>query len=368
MPTTSRPTTEQVLPFRIDRAAAADLVDQVTAGLQGAIRSGAFAPGARLPGVRDLARDLGVSTVIANQAVRRLADDGLLVARRKLGIHVAAAHDKIWRGHVLWLMDASPSFYFAARQEALLAALEAANLRTTVLSMPAAGGAELAPTIGAALDSLSLTAVACSQTVPGLAAECARRGLPLVSALDLEPTLAEQTRAALAELAAHCAALGLRRLAVLAPVEAQAQAAVAAFAAQGLTLTSVPRAPTWRGTSQIESFERCGHASMVQLLALGQLPDLLFVADDYAARGALTALLSAGVRLPDMMQFVTWANRGHCPVYHADLTRIEEDPVAVGQLLAAAVLATRGQPAPPPPRSSLIRFIAGQTTRARPAS
>lgn len=364
------PPLRPLLNFAIDRATAASLADQVTAGLQGAILSGSFAPGARLPGVRALAQELGVSHVVASQAVRRLADEGLLVARRRTGIHVAATPRKVWRGHVLWLTSTIQSYYFAARQEALLARLGSADLRVTTLCLDSSASGSLAPVL-AALDTLSIAAVVSGFALPGLASECARRAIPLVSNESAWQALTAGCvttpgEPALQALAAHCRALGITRPALLAPIASEALQVEAIFAAHGLALATVPTPPVgWLGDGPLEQMESVGYAATQAMLAAPQRPELLYVADDYAARGALLALAEAGVRLPQDLQFVAAVNRCHRPSFQRDFTRIERDPAAIGTRLAEVLLQVLAQPASPPLVVTLpARFVAGTTTHA----
>jgi len=70
------------------------------------------------------------------------------------------------------------------------------------------------------------------------------------------------------------------------------------------------------------------------------LPDVLYLGDDYLAAGAVTALLTAGVRIPEDVRVVTWANKGSgCgPVFVKPFTRIEVDTAAHGRKVAECVL------------------------------
>lgn len=361
------------LPFAVDHAAGVNLVDQVAAGLQGAIQSGAYGPGERLPRTRELASGLGVSLVVAHQAVRRLAADGLLVARRKTGIRVAATHEKVWRAHVLWLTAPPQSFYFAARQAALLQRLEAADVRTTAVS-PAADAQGEWTQVQAALATMSITLVICAVGLPGLEEDCRRRGVPLVTIDDAYcPSsaghLTQDREPALVALAEHCRALGITRPAVLGPVGDLSQRVVDVFARHGLTLAPVPMPDSWRGEGMVETLENVGYDATVRLLAAGPLPQLLYVADDYAARGCLTALLLAGVRIPADLQLVIWSNRFHHPTYPVEFTRLELDPMATGTNLADLALAVLAGDRRTPLTVSLPpRFIVGQTTAPRPAT
>lgn len=69
-----------------------DLDDRTPAGIAAAvsrrIRSGAIAPGSRLPTVREVARELRVSPATVNQAWRALAATGAIVARGRAGTFV----------------------------------------------------------------------------------------------------------------------------------------------------------------------------------------------------------------------------------------------------------------------------------------
>ena len=67
--------------FRNDQPIYAQLVDQITL----AILSGAFAPGERLPAVRDLAAQAGVNPNTMQRALAQLESTGLIFAQRTAG-------------------------------------------------------------------------------------------------------------------------------------------------------------------------------------------------------------------------------------------------------------------------------------------
>lgn len=55
---------------------------QVAGDLQGKIDAGDYAPGSRLPSVRQLAASYGVSSQTVQRALRELANDGLVVSQQ----------------------------------------------------------------------------------------------------------------------------------------------------------------------------------------------------------------------------------------------------------------------------------------------
>jgi DNA-binding transcriptional regulator YhcF (GntR family) len=74
----------------LDMLAATPPYEQVRAQLAGHIRAGALRVGDKLPVVRALAADLGVSTNTVGRAYRELEAGGLVTTRRRVGTIVQA--------------------------------------------------------------------------------------------------------------------------------------------------------------------------------------------------------------------------------------------------------------------------------------
>ncbi|MBE6398182.1 MAG: winged helix-turn-helix transcriptional regulator, partial [Lentisphaerae bacterium] len=87
--------------FTLDRSRRGDLSRQVSAGLRTAIETGYYQPGEILPPVRDLAEILEISKGIAEQAVARLREEGLISPRPSVGSVVCASDRPLWKGQVL---------------------------------------------------------------------------------------------------------------------------------------------------------------------------------------------------------------------------------------------------------------------------
>ncbi|GBQ35093.1 PLP-dependent aminotransferase family protein [Gluconacetobacter azotocaptans] len=77
-------------PFHVDPAHPRPLVSQIVQTLAERIGDGSLAPGSRLPSVRRLAAQCGVSTLTVSNAYNRLVADGALEARPARGYFVAA--------------------------------------------------------------------------------------------------------------------------------------------------------------------------------------------------------------------------------------------------------------------------------------
>ena len=75
--------------LRVDPAAPTPLWSQIEDGIRRLVASGALAPGAVVPSVRDLARDLRVNPATVARAYQRLTEAGVLSVKRGDGTYVA---------------------------------------------------------------------------------------------------------------------------------------------------------------------------------------------------------------------------------------------------------------------------------------
>ena len=77
----------------IDPDSAVAPYEQIRAQVVAAVRSGALAPGTRLPTVRHLAADLGLAPNTVARAFRELEKAGVVATRGRLGTFVEATGD-----------------------------------------------------------------------------------------------------------------------------------------------------------------------------------------------------------------------------------------------------------------------------------
>jgi len=91
----------KTIPFEVRRDDGRTLVRQVVDGMRQAVVCGYYAPGDALPSYSDLAKALDVSSIVTKTAFQRLADEGIVVARPRIGTFVRDMGAKLWRGQVL---------------------------------------------------------------------------------------------------------------------------------------------------------------------------------------------------------------------------------------------------------------------------
>jgi GntR family transcriptional regulator len=85
------------LGLRIDPRDAVPLWKQIEDSVRRLVATGALAPGAAVPSVRDLARDLAVNPATVSKAYQGLCDAGILEVRRGAGTFVTGSPPALGR-------------------------------------------------------------------------------------------------------------------------------------------------------------------------------------------------------------------------------------------------------------------------------
>ena len=118
--------------LRVDAAAAVPIWRQIEEGMTHLVAAGALGPGAAVPSVRDLARDLRVNPATVAKAYQRLVEQGVLEVRRGEGTFVASAPPALPRGQRSRVIAEAATRYVAgianlgaSREEALQAVRDA---------------------------------------------------------------------------------------------------------------------------------------------------------------------------------------------------------------------------------------------------
>lgn len=342
--------TRHEIPFAISPSNGARLAVQAADGFRKAILSGYYKPGDVLPTFRELAKMLGTSIRIPIEAFKILSAEGLVVSRQGSGSVVLSPGERVWKGCVVFVSigaDASPfTNLLAAAMRERVSNAGYLFVRAAVPVLPD-GGYDFAA-LDMVLGKTARLAVLIYDH-PDVARHIADQGVPYIAYLTarcpLPSCLAQvvQNRgSAVPAFVAHCKAAGVRSVVQIAP-ETSYLNATAALAAAGIRseFLHVPYVKSEDPYMMIEDIRRSAFAYCRDFLRKNarRLPDLLTVADDFYAEGALTAIAACGLRVPDDLRFVAWANRGFGPVWSVPLTRVELDPCRSGSVLAEVALA-----------------------------
>ena len=129
-----------MLILTIDRALEDPVYHQVADQLRRLVASGDLGPGATLPSVRQLARDLGVNLNTIARAYRLLESEGFLVIRDRAGVVVASPAVEIEQSARAKLLDEMRATVARLRQAGMTAEELMAALQREVLAID--GGKE----------------------------------------------------------------------------------------------------------------------------------------------------------------------------------------------------------------------------------
>jgi DNA-binding LacI/PurR family transcriptional regulator len=357
------------LPFRIRLEDRMSLTDQLADGLRHAIRSGVLRSGDTLPTLLEMADRMGVSEFVARHAVRRLSAEGLVCARRRVGIKVNG-NVNAWKASVLGLQWGVPSMYYhSVLNSVVTERLDASNVLFDAKYISQAEADRGFPRVQADLAHAFSLAVIRGHT-HGLDALLSRREIPFIHCTWSRPSpLAVRAilmRHALVfpAIRDHCLACGVRDMLLVGlPGDTHNIQLRRLLTAAGVRCRSISVQP-------IDTFESPEDVERSALNAMDawlerekQLPDLIWFSDDFVARGALLAMTARGVRIPEDVQVITLTNRGMAPAFIKPLTRVEMDPARDGEAIAASVLEQLdGKPWDGKPIVLAPTFIAGATT------
>ena len=335
------------VPFSVSRDDARTLLRQVEDGLRESIVGGVFRPGETLPSYRELAALLGVSQIITKTALRKLAEEGLVDSRPRIGSVVRDPGKRLWRGHVVFVYDDNDLGYFqTVLSESLRLHLNRAGYlftRATVEADVHDRPLDFSNLDAALAHSVDLAIVLYNR--PAVVRHLAERGIPCVavsenlSGAGTAGLTGLDYAAALPGFIAACHRTGVRNVVQIAWHRGMCNALPALLDA-GIAATGHLTRPDLSGGKLI-GVEKAGYELFRRLAATGQLrADAVYLfTDDYLARGALLAMAHAGLDTPRDVRIATLFNKGLGPFHPRELSRMEVDPQASAAIVADAAIA-----------------------------
>ena len=330
------------LPFSINRSEGRNLTSQMADGLRRAIVGGYYKAGQALPSLEMLSSRLGVSMNVARAAMRKLAQEGLVLPRCHVGSVVQQLGAKKRRGHVLIVQHGTASSHTNAIVGAARSTLSRLGylVTTVVVFKDADGRYDMEPLEIELRNTVNLSILVMNS--PAIERVLARSGIPFmayggrkcrsanfvgqvrIETLPLENTVRECVSHGISRVLIVCAWLSYDPILTL--------FAKARIAAEEWRIDCTAR------ESSDEIVQRSGLEAFTERFrqeGRSWLPELLiFPDDDFLAAGCLMALLAEGVRVPEDVRVVTLANKGIGPVFVKPLTRFEIDPRLFGAQIA----------------------------------
>ncbi len=329
------------------------------------ISFGRLKAGDRLPTIHELSSMEGLTFRLARGVVERLAREGYVRSRPRLGTFVLPRDVVAFRGRVLFVMpDVDVSSYHVSQiKDALRKSLTKAGyvFVTTVFPQDPRGSLAL---LSHELTNMPELVMAMYAT-PCVREYLRKSGANCVFLYGDEPEAGAgawirfTSEPAIANFVAHCVRSGVRSVKEVRFDGNDTPDAIQALASKGISSSMM----TIRRNNLFGRYEGIVRASYETFLNFprSRFPDLFLFWDDFVAQGALTAFLKRGVRLPGDVKVVALSNRGLGPVYPEPLTRFECDAVGAGETVASYALAVLAKGRPPPVPLISPNYIFGST-------
>jgi len=334
------------LPFGIDRAERKPLADQLADGLRHAIETGRYRPGDTLPTIHEMCAAFGLSIRAPQAALKTLAAEGLIVSRRRLGSMVLERNATIWKGHVvLFQPDRNPIYYKTVIEMRMAEKLFRAGYMTTRVMLPFVSSRrpDFAPLAAILRQSTSLVLMH-----GDLAAGwkfLSRSGVPFAVVTERPCRMAGcvgsvlwDRNAAMGRFEDWCRREEVRSLLQIGSRH-DSFLDMSRVRRAGVRVKSVHLVRRRNPSPGFEFIwdEVC--PLFERLLHTGDWPDAILFTDDYITRAAVPLMLKHGVRIPDDVRVVSWANVGNRQLFSVPMPLMEMNPFADAEKICDAVLA-----------------------------
>lgn len=339
-------------PFKVDRTLHTSLAVQLSDALRTAIRTGYYAPGDVLPPIREMSEMTGISCVLVSRAIRILKEERLVCPRPHIGIVVCDSKSPMWKGQTLIVVPSGGSIqYLTVVGDVLRDMLTKEGYLPLVATVLRKEDGSCDFSLLDMMIHHQIDVVVQLHDQPEISQWLSDKGISFVrfsktmldSCKNCLGTVLRKNTAAVGDFVELCRENGVKSVLQISmdskhPVDVRNALEGIGIAADEWKVvvrngrhipgTQVARASADAFTARLEKEGR------------KWLPDVLFFQDDYLAMGALTALQAAGVRIPEDVGVVTWANVncGCGPIFVKPLTRIEANAAEDGAHLAGIVL------------------------------
>ena len=336
--------------FRVDRARAERLSDQLYAGFDAAIASGFYTAGDILPAREQIAARYGVSETVVRKALSRLMAEDVLVSHPGIGCVVKKAKKRNAFVKVLIATAELSGSYAISISEAMIESelIRAGYCPYSVkLESKRNGDIDVGLFRQALKHRPDFVVISCSDVhrktltrvverfgCPYLVVGCgfeSRNGKIADVGLSFVKPMEEVVQACRRARVRNICQVDFGSNSPIMNIWNRLRDSEMFIERLSVDMNAV--------FADLEGMQRASAEAMKRRLRSGPLPDLLFFVDDYLTMGALPVLLENGIRIPEDVKVVTFANRGFGPVFTKPFSRIEVDMRLRGKVIAEGLIA-----------------------------
>lgn len=304
--------------FVIDKSSPVGFVDQLVASIRRAIERRELKAGDLLPGFRQIAAELDVSLRVPRDAVARLVKEGVLSARRGFGTTVVGKGGSVRPRRVLVLHQETGGYFYLNRIfEIVCMRLLSEGMTVVREAVPyLVRGEKAVRGVRTLLEREHFDCALVMLYEDDYFELLDRFGVPYVASALLPKRysgasglILNSLRTAAKSFAADCLKKKVRRVLQVSHIfdvlnlKEFFQSADIEIETLDIPVKSWEK--DYAVALQMKTRELLG-----KRLDRGNWPDVVFLFDDYVARGGLLALYERSIRFPEDLGVVVWSNRG----------------------------------------------------------
>lgn len=324
------------------------LVETIKERILEDISNGNYPVGEPLPSRHELAVRLGVGERTVRAAVARLAASGFLEVRRRVGAVILSRDVRRKKGVFLDVRSedfgscSGSMFSLGVRRTVGKAGYQYREVQLPFTVMEGVDVSILREALAEPIDFVLIRAP--NRRLAEVAEIVASVGVPFATASHRTFTkgmcvgnIRFDPKPAIAELVSDCKRAGIRSVLQFdlgedTYVDARAELEAARISVERIW------PPEGSNYENLDELVLASSHVMKRRIAAGPLPDLLLVVDDFLANGAIPALFQSGLRIPEDVRVVAYANkRAGFPFLHS-MACLEVDPFQEGVNCARSAL------------------------------
>ena len=339
-----------MLSFSIDRSSWIKLPHQVADGLRQEIIAGIWRAGDQIASSRQICDVLGVSLRTAEEALRILAKDGWVSLRAKSRA-IVNTEKTVQRNHCVLLVQPGgiQQYMFAVFYEKLRTRLMDAGYMVFQATLPRVGTRQRYDITRLQADlRRAYELIVCHDSKPYVFNIIKESGWPFAivrtrekpSAANCVGRVPYSMQTAADAFARHCIKRKIQHVLVVQKWNGDGREISMALSSSGIDVESwvIPaKVCEFRG-ERIENAVFTAFSRRLEKLGSDWLPDVLYFTDDHACYGAMTAMLTYGVRVPEDVYVATVTNVGTRRTFKTSFTQIEHDAGKMGNMTADSLL------------------------------
>ena len=353
--------------FRFVPDGTTTLLDALCSFLKEQITFGRLKGGEKLPTIAEIAKTTGLTFGRARGVVERLSREGYVLSRPHSGTVVLSRNGNVLKGRVLVAYpDVDVCRYYPTQLfDTIRRNLMTAGYMVSIITFPLDADGNLTHLKSELLRATDL--VIALRATPNVQKCLVSSGVKHIFAYGGKPKVKGagpwirfSHEKAISAFADHCERADIKHVVQVRFESNEELDAGRALAAKGIESSWLTISRPGGGRNRFDGIVQYA-CETFEDMSRKSIPDVVLFWNAFAAQGAMMALLDRGIRIPEDVKVVSFAQTGFGPVYVKPVTRFESDPMDDGEKISDFALAVLAKGRIPRPPKITPQYIFGST-------